>query len=331
MYRIRTPSTVLGVRGTRFRASAAPAGDELAVAKGVVEVKDGPAVGARRAMRWYRAGGAVVTDLNDAACGAIEVEHGILPVDDMSLVPSGEYPLGDDDGEVSHDGKPPRQPHGIEAKYNVATGYSRAGRLHVEGFLIDREEVSLGAYLSFRASRGGAEPLMPGPRPLNPRLPVFGIPYEDATRFADWIGKRLPTCPEWEAAGRGLDFRWFPWGNTIGEEHRALMRDTWWPGANGTPGQWASVDDVRSLDEATVDVSPFGIRGLVSSAPEFVASPDPSGSFFGLLSYLVQLRATKPEWHIVRGTQGSLISYYFVGKANTAGFRCARSLPQPRR
>lgn len=77
-----------------------------------------------------------------------------------------------------------------------------------------RHEVSFGQYRTFLAESGSPLPLGWEPEAFERApgdLPVVGLTYDEARRFAEWYGLRLPFYPELEHAAAGREGRRFPW------------------------------------------------------------------------------------------------------------------------
>lgn len=105
----------------------------------------------------------------------------------------------------------------------------------VRSFHIDRYEVRNADYAAFLQDRDDIEsPIHWGGR-KPPKgwgdFAVTGILYQDARSYAEWVGMRLPTAPEWELAARGLDGWFVPWtspdnismNQELGEEYFESM------------------------------------------------------------------------------------------------------------
>ena len=95
-----------------------------------------------------------------------------------------------------------------------------------EPFYMDTTEVTVGQFKKFLKS-SGYEPKDPidwaklyehSPTDAHPMIYVS---WDDATAYAKWAGKRLPTEAEWGFAARGgLVGKEFPWG-----DYEAVARD----------------------------------------------------------------------------------------------------------
>lgn len=253
--------------------------------------------------------------------------------DSMALVPEGDVLLHNwraESGEYE-DGEP-----------------SGERVVRVEALYIDRHPVTNAEYAEFVAA-GGYEQMSlwdpeiwpgvldfvdqsgePGPRHWQngsyPRgladHPVVGVSWYEAAAFARWVGKRLPTDPEWVKAGgwpvsvRGTKplQRKYPWGDTMNRRFANL----WGSGRNGT----ASVGDYPE------GVSVGGVYQLIGNVWEWTHSN------FGAWDVAARrLELTGP----MKSIRGGAFDTYFDNQATcqfqsgdsslsrkaNIGFRCA--------
>ncbi|MEZ4316284.1 MAG: SUMF1/EgtB/PvdO family nonheme iron enzyme [Myxococcota bacterium] len=98
-------------------------------------------------------------------------------------------------------------------------------RVWVEGFVIGRHPVTWRELAPFLASPEGSEAradtLRAGLGLYRPDWPATGIAFRHALAYVRWRSARdglawaLPTEAQWEKAARGVDGRWYPWGDRI--------------------------------------------------------------------------------------------------------------------
>jgi formylglycine-generating enzyme required for sulfatase activity len=114
--------------------------------------------------------------------------------------------------------------------------------------------------------------------------PVANVEWEDAVRYAEWVGGRLPTEAEWEKAARGTEAFAYPWGDEI-------------PGPELLNYDYGS-GDTQPVGSYLTGASPFDVLDMAGNVEEWVAdwyaadyystSPprDPQGPDTGVLRVL---------------------------------------------
>lgn len=201
-------------------------------------------------------------------------------------------------------------------------------RVYVDGFHLDKFEVTNAHYAEFVQKTGYAIPRVPvinapwntwrNGRPPNgmENHPVVGVSWEDANAFCTWQGKRLPTEAEWEKAARGgLEGKEFPCGTEISpaktnyNAEKTKEVGTYAPNGYGLYDMAGNVWELCSDIYVENDVSPPRYNGLGRSVIQKSRFVVRGGAW---LNGSQDIRVTSRYWRLL------------TRKNNNTGFRCAK-------
>lgn len=284
------------------------------------------------------------------APGAIETVSG------MAEVEGGLFELGYAEASAGKDAGEP--PAGMRALHFAFDNEKPQHKVFLENFLIDRAPVSNGDYLEFISAGGYRDfrwwhsagwekvnqeqwraPLYWEQRDGDwlvrdfaglhrvadkPNEPVSHVSFLEASAYAKWVGKRLPTEAEWEKAAMFAPElkakQEFPWGDNSPDESRGnLFENGLWtvapvgafPGGQSAYGCQQMIGDV--WEWTTSDYTPY--PGFKSEFDEY------NDKWFVGQKVLRGGSFATPRSHI-RATYRNF--FYPHERWMVAGFRCAK-------
>ncbi len=147
------------------------------------------------------------------------------PADDMALIPAGPFIMGLAEGEAD---------------------FSREHEVYLGAFYVDRHEVTNAEYEKFDPHHSR------DPASNCDACPVTGVSWQEATDYARWAGKRLPTEAEWEKAARG------PEGYLYGRSRELLP-------------EIARLDGAFALPVGSYPANGYGLHDMLGNVWEWCA------------------------------------------------------------
>ena len=170
----------------------------------------------------------------------------------MVYIPAGDFLLG------TNTGQPDEKPEHI---------------VYLDAFWMDKTEVTNSMYS--RCVKAGAcnAPMKSNSitrdhyfgNPEYDDYPVINITWQQAKKYCEWAGRRLPTEAEWEKAARGETANKYPWGDSPPDASRLNFA--------------GNVGDTTTVEGFPAGSSPYGVSDMAGNVFEWVADCYGSGYY----------------------------------------------------
>ncbi len=250
----------------------------------------------------------------------------------MVTIPAGEFTMGTDAKD--------------EGNHALSVGLTRPWfaderpehRVYTKSFYIDKYEVTNRKYYIFCQATDHKPPRHWGGAKYpegTGDFPVTGVNYFDASAYAEWAGKRLPSEAEWEKAARGEYGSVYPWGNRFD------------PAAANISGskKITAGHHLKPVGSFPKGASPYGVEDMIGNAWEWVweyyqpypESDDSNNKDYGKkyvvvrgLSYLGVGHFPKKDYMKVVALKARAAyreKQNPFARQKDLGFRCARNRP----
>ena len=233
----------------------------------------------------------------------------------MVLIPSGTFSMGD-------------------SKNDSLSWLEKSRPVHevvINSFYMDQTEVTVGQFRKFVVETGYEFTRWQEVEQYAPddNYPMIYVTWYDASAYAKWSNKRLPTEAEWEYAARGgLSGKRYPWGDQLTADHAndkgTEGQDQWRkcsPVGQFSPNGYGLYDIAGNVWEWCSD---WYEADYYSNAKEQEPSYNPIGANTGLYRIL-----RGGSW--LYNKDALSIAYRNLELPHSAnaqvGFRCARDLP----
>ena len=223
----------------------------------------------------------------------------------------------------------------------ITSNFKAEGMVHrvkLSAFELDRTEVTIAAYDNCtRAGTCAPATYVRGDQRYDrPELPVTHVRWEDAVRYCQFMGGRLPTEAEWEFAARGVKRRVFPYGNL--PNPRICNQGSRSRDATDARDGYVYLAPVGALTDCT---TPEGIVDLAGNVSEWVSDYygiDESGFGYPNADEENPQGAQNGTFHVIRGgsfrdgpdsLRGAARHAMSAARSESVGFRCAYNASHP--